>query len=259
MTDSALSLNQLDRVFRSQGWFRRAWYQLGRSVVRAAGRLLFDMDVVYHAPVPQGAKILAANHPSTTDPFIITTLVREHMSTLITEVLFRVPVVGASLRASGQIRVDFDNGKPALQQGIDCLHQGRTVGIFPEGAISPANGFARAHSGAARLALSSGAVVVPVGIFIERQHLVRTVTRVNGKPEPAFWYLRGAYVITVGRPVAFHGSPDDREAVRQVTEQIMAQIGELTRQSQERYQARRWVRPSLAWLPAFFRRSGFAL
>jgi 1-acyl-sn-glycerol-3-phosphate acyltransferase len=216
----------------------KTWYNLGRGVVNLYASLFFRRSVVYKAPVPAGAKILAANHPSTTDPFLMNTLVPEQVSILIIEHFFKLGVIGASLRHTGQIRVDCANGKPSLEEGVEALREGRTVGIFPEGIISPLSGGThRAHTGVARLALSTLAPVIPVGIAVDTRRLRQIVTKVDGKDEVGCWYLRGPYAITVGEPVFFHGFVDNHDHVRMVTEQIMQRITALSAESAERLAA----------------------
>lgn len=219
--------------------FELSWYRAGRVAMDAVKHLVFNLDIVYQRPIPPGAKMLAANHPSTTDPAMLTTLVPEQVSILINEVLFKVPVFGRSLKMSGHIRVDMDNGRPAMEEALCYLKDGRTLGIFPEGVISPQDGMARAHTGAARLAIVSGVAVVPVGFALQPAKLQRIKTVVDGKEEEASWYLNGGYAITVGEAIRFHGNVDDREHVRSVTDQIVQRIQALSRESAARLAERR--------------------
>jgi hypothetical protein len=48
--------------------FDRILYWVGTVIVNAYARRMFKPDVVLHAPLPAGGKLLAVNHPSTTDP-----------------------------------------------------------------------------------------------------------------------------------------------------------------------------------------------
>lgn len=227
--------------------FERLWYHLGRAVVSLGRRMLYRTHVQYQAPLPEGARLLVANHPSTIDPFMLTTLVPEQVSTLIIDTFFKIPVVGTSLRMSGQVCVEAGNGRKALEQGIRYLQDGRTVGIFPEGVISPASGgLAHAHSGAVRLAASTGVPVIPVGIALERDKLRYVETKVDGKMEVGTWYLNGAYAVTVGEAMCFNGCPEDRDYVQAATAELMNKISELAAQS-----ARRLVDLRLAEKPTF--------
>jgi len=214
------------------GAIPHAWYELGRHIVRLYSSLMYGLQVHYKAELPPGPKILACNHPSTVDPILLTLVTPEAMSILITERLFKVPVCGASLRFTGHIEVPLQNGRSALLQGIHALQEGRTLGIFPEGVISPASGgCAPAHTGVARLALASGAPVIPVGIALEPRRLWRRDTTVDGLRDVAAWYISGPYAVTIGEPLHFSGDPEDRALGRSVTDEVMGQINALSAES----------------------------
>jgi 1-acyl-sn-glycerol-3-phosphate acyltransferase len=236
LTPAFTHRNPLPRI-HSGRLAEKTWYHLGRLGVDALKHLLFHLDLVYETPLPRGAKLLCANHPTTLDPVMLTTLVPEQVSILISETLFKVPVLGASLRQAGHIRVVHANGRPALEAGMRCLQDGRSVGVFPEGAISPQGSMASAHTGAARMALATGAPVIPIGIALKPENVMRVKTVVDGKEEIGTWYLHGPYAISVGRPLFFHGDANDRELVRQVTAQIVQHIRELSGESARRVAA----------------------
>ena len=142
----------------------KVYYGLGHSVVDLYARAMLKMDIQWRAPLTAGPKILAANHPTTTDPFLIMLLAPEQVSVLVTEGCFEIPVFGRLLLQSGHVPVVRNSGGATIEAAGRLLAEGRTVAIFPEGAISPAEGgFHRPHSGVARLAVSTGAPVIPVG------------------------------------------------------------------------------------------------
>jgi 1-acyl-sn-glycerol-3-phosphate acyltransferase len=208
------------------------WYELGRKIVNRYAEMFFHRDIFYKIRLPVGPKILAANHPSTIDPFMMNILVPEQVNILINEVLFKIPIVGSSLHLAGQIRVEHQNGKPAMEQAIRDLKERRTVGIFPEGIISPiGGGLNPAHSGMARLALCTGAPVIPVGIGLDPRFLHPMETMVDGKPELGTWYFHGPYFMTIGEPMYFKGDDQDRALVSKVTEQIMVKVAALSEES----------------------------
>jgi 1-acyl-sn-glycerol-3-phosphate acyltransferase len=219
------------------GSLGKAWYEVGRAVVRLYSNLFYDLHVHYKSKLPPGPKIVACNHPSTVDPILLTLVTPEQMSILITERLFKVPVCGPSLRFTGHIEVPVVNGRPALLEGIRALQEGRTLGIFPEGDISPAyGGCCPAHTGVARLALASGSPVIPVGIALEPSRLWRRDTIVDGLRDEAAWYISGPYAITVGEPLTFSGDPNDRALGRAVTDDVMQHITALSAESARRLQ-----------------------
>ena len=232
---------------------QKAWYMIGKKIVDGFVRYALRADVVRKAVLPRGAKIIVANHPTTSDPAYVTTLVDEQASILIHETLFKVPVFGQSLRMAGHVPVMTSNGKAALEEAIRLLKAGRTVIIFPEGALSPAEGLARAHTGAARLALATGAPVIPVGIGLDRQRIHKMETVVDGKTETSLWCLSGPYAMTLGAPQVYCGDVEDRERVREVTACIMQQIGRLAQESQARVEQQVQAKEK-GLLPAFITR-----
>lgn len=211
-------------------------YWASRPVVGTYTGTMLKMDVQKHRELPAGPKIIAANHPSTTDPFFVAAMLREQSFILIKNVLFDVPVLGEYLRRSGHIPVIAGSGQAAIDAALAHLSRGDTVMIFPEGDLSPLEGgFHPARTGVARLALASGAPVIPVGIHLarERLHVIRSV--VKGQEEFGRWYLRGPYHVTVGRPIQFTGQVDDHERVRAVAKMVMHHIIELARESENRF------------------------
>ncbi len=228
---------------------QQAWYSMGRSAVAAYAQLALQMDISRHAPLPQGPKIIAANHPTTTDPILITLATSEPMHILITEMCFKVPAVGHFLRQAGHVPVVDGNGRAAFDEAIRLLKDGKTVGIFPEGALSPLDGGTwHPHTGVARLALLGGAPVIPVGIHLQRERIHFVETTVDDKTEIARWYLRGPYAMTVGEPMRFDGDVEDRQYVRSVSDRIMQRIACLSRESARRINAPQASRSGV-WLP----------
>ena len=213
----------------------RMIYWFSRPVVRTYTGTMLKMNVQKLEEFPAGAKIIAANHPSTTDPFFVASMVGHQSFILINEVLFQVPILGEYLRRSGHIPVQCGNGKAAIDTALERLSEGKTVIIFPEGALSPlGGGFEQARTGVARLALMSGAPVIPVGIHLNwnRVRVVRSVVR--GKDEYGRWYISGPYNQTVGAPLYYKGDVNDWEYTRKVADNVMHHIIELARISQNR-------------------------
>ena len=213
----------------------QVFYRMGRAVVDLYARAMLEMDVQWGAPLPAGPKILAANHPTTTDPFLIMLLAQEQVSVLVTEGCFRIPVFGRVLSESGHVPVLRGTGGASIDAAARLLAEGQSVAIFPEGAISPSAGGVHApRSGVARIALRSGAPVIPVGIGLDRACIRRIGTQVDGQAEVITWYARGPYAVTVGHPLRFQGDVDDWAHVRSVSESIMQRIARLARESDRR-------------------------
>jgi len=207
-------------------------YWASAPVIDTFTTAMLKMDIVFHTRLPKGGKIVAANHPSTTDPFFVAAVIREKSFILINNVLFQVPILGEYLRRSGHIPVIAGGGQAALEAAAEHIRAGHTVLIFPEGALSPVDGgFKEPRTGTARLALMTGAPVIPMGVYLERErcHIVRSI--VKGEEHFGRWYLNGPYNVTVGRSLRYHGDVEDRTQVGKVGNLIMHQIIELAHES----------------------------
>jgi 1-acyl-sn-glycerol-3-phosphate acyltransferase len=219
---------------------------MGRPFVNLYAALMFEMDVAWEEALPEGPKIIAPNHPSTTDPFLITGLVAEPTSILINDKLFKVPLFGRYLHLTGHVPVVEGSGRAAFEAAQQLLQAGRSIAVFPEGDVSPAEGgFHPPRTGAARLALSTGAPIVPVGIHLLRERIRVVESRYSGISATGRWYLRGPYALTVGRPMQFGGDVEDRAYVRAVSERIIRRIAHLAQESAQRMDrpTRRGTRP----------------
>ena len=210
-------------------------YRVGRIVIHSYARFMLKMDVHWHTLLPAGPVLFAANHPSTTDPILIHLISKKPMSVMINSKVFSIPFLGAYMRKMDQICVSPGQGEKVLEQARQTLKSGRSVTIFPEGLISPAGGgFNAPRSGAARLALSSGVPVIPIGISLNDKACRRIPATFEGEPDIITWYLRGPYAITIGKPMHFLGDATDKDFVRKVSENIMQNIRALTLDSHRR-------------------------
>ena len=214
----------------------RFLYRLARNIIQAYAQLLFKMRIHWRAPLPAGRKLIAANHPSCTDPFVMPLLTKMEISILITGKAFMVPLFSSLLRHCGQIPVVPGSGKDALDQAREHLEAGGAVAIFPEGRLSPQEGgHLPARPGAVRLAMLTGAPVIPVGIHYPREKNVRITSKITGgEKSDGYWYLTGPYQITVGEPMYFLGDPEDRQQVAAASLLLMEQIATLAEESRLR-------------------------
>ena len=98
-------------------------YRWGQRLINLYALLMFRMDFQCHIPLPDGPKIIVANHPSTTDPFLVMMLLREQVSILIHEPLFHIPFFGAYLRRIGHVPAQPSYGRHILHRRRQRVHR----------------------------------------------------------------------------------------------------------------------------------------
>ena len=116
-----------------------------------------------------GPVIVVGNHLSVGDAFVLTAAVARRgrrIRMLGTAGLFTAPVIGPLLRKAGYVPVHRRSSDPAtaLAPARAALEAGQCIGLYPEGAITrqPDSWPARGKTGVVRLALDTGAPVVPL-------------------------------------------------------------------------------------------------
>ncbi len=215
--------------------------EVGRRVAYLYTRRLMRSDVEWETDLPMGAKIIAANHPTTTDPFLMMSWPFEPVYVLISEAAFKMPLVGGFLRLAGHIPVYARRRREAFEAALQLLGEGKVVGIFPEGALSEDDGrLVATRSGAVRLAVTAGVPIVPVGIAPDWHFVTTRRWQRSGVMEEIRWFLLGAYEVSVGRPLVFGHAPDDREAVQRSRDALTEEIERLMEGSAERLLAASW-------------------
>lgn len=181
-----------------------------------------------------GPVILAANHLSVVDSFVIPLVAPRPVAFLAKEEYFSRPGVTGALLRAGLTAVDavpvprgaHRAARAALDVALGVLTRGRAFGIHPEGSRSRDGRLHRGRTGVAWLALASGAPVVPVGVVgTERVQPIGT------------WLPRPVRVtVRFGAPLTFTASAYTASGVgagaarRAVTDEIMAAIRVLSGQ-----------------------------
>ncbi len=201
-------------------------FNLHKFLIRGYARTFLNYDLLVEEPLPSGPKIIAANHPTTTDPFLLPLIGNEPIYMLITEMAFEVPVFSSLLTSAGHISVSKNHsGEQIVDAAVTRLKQGGTIGLFPEGSLSPSIGqFSRTRTGAARIAIKSGAPIIPIGIHLSEGAYLRRTIKTSHYENTARWAYRGDYYLTVGKALHFDGDVEDREHVHRVSGQIMDAI-----------------------------------
>jgi 1-acyl-sn-glycerol-3-phosphate acyltransferase len=195
-------------------------------------RVIYQPEVLGFEHVPRtGAAIIAGNHVSFADEIFTPVAARRQVFYFAKAEYFTTPGVkgrsmAALFRAMRQLPVERGDTRSAaasLDVGLDVLKDGQVLGIYPEGTRSPDGRLYKFRTGVARLALRSGAPVVPVGLIGTREV----------KPPTGLRWHRRPIAIHFGAPLDFSGrEADERSArsLREVAEQIRAAVQELSGQ-----------------------------
>jgi 1-acyl-sn-glycerol-3-phosphate acyltransferase len=172
-----------------------------------------------HGAVPQRIPprtVCVSNHESTADPFLISYLPWE-MKWLGKASLFKIPAVGWSMWLAGDIPVtrgDQSSARGAMAQCAKWLDKGMPVMIFPEGTRSKTQELLPFKDGAFRLAIETGADVLPLAVSGTRRAL----------PKHAWRFATSKALVTVGTPISTQGMTlaDVERLKAMAREQILA-------------------------------------
>lgn len=207
------------------------WYGLVVYIAKPMLVLLTRRDWrgTEHLPA-EGGVIIAVNHVSELDPFVVGHyLVNNHRLPrfLAKAELFRKPPLKWILEGANQIPVfrRAADASAALAPAVEALRRGECVLIYPEGSATrdPQMWPMKARTGVARIALMSGAPVIPVAQWGPEQILPYKARRPKLFP-------RRTMQVLAGPPVdlsAFAGKPMTAELLHAVTDTVMHRIADL--------------------------------
>lgn len=194
--------------------------------LRLAARWLFTFyhDIRVHGAehVPlDGSAIIAANHPTYLDPAFIMVGLGRPVRFMAWEKPFRLPLLGAMMRAYGAIPVNMKKpGRASFEAAVKVLRGGELFGIFPEGGrtktLAPMNPL---KSGVARLALITGAPIIPATIVGGRQVWRRG--DLFPKPGPITVFFHPPLRVAAGERVKWRR---DRSLEKEVIEGLIGRI-----------------------------------
>jgi len=203
------------------------FYPVARALLAPVFKALWKVKVTGREHVPDGGAIMCPNHVSVLDSFFLPVVLArritfvgkaEYMDDWKTKFLFP---------ALGMIPIERGGGS-ASQRALDTaarvLERGELFGIYPEGTRSRDGVLHKGHTGPARLALRTGCPLVPVGFRGTREVM------------PADRRLPKVFLpveVRIGRPIAverYRQRPDERLALRQLIDEVMFEIRDLSGQ-----------------------------
>ncbi len=142
-------------------------YWVARAVLQPFFLVYFRMQRIGMEHIPKdGALIIASNHRSFMDPWVIGMMLRRPIYYVAKTELFHRRSVAWLLSSLGAFPVDRGNGdRDAMDAARRILERGDVVVIFPEGTRTRPGALGTPKRGVGRLALETGAPVVPVAMI----------------------------------------------------------------------------------------------
>jgi 1-acyl-sn-glycerol-3-phosphate acyltransferase len=186
-------------------------YEAYRRSLTPVVRALYRLEVrgLEHVPA-DGPLVVVGNHESILDPFIVAAAISRPIRYLAKSELWSVPGLPWWLASVEAIPVE--RGKSdiaAIASAIAALEEGEVVGLFPEGGVMREGPWLR---GAARMALATGAPILPVRLLETRRAL----------GSRSFGFPRLAALI--GEPIAVPCTTPTPERARELTDQVQATV-----------------------------------
>ena len=209
------------------------WYRLAVLIIRRPLLVLTRRDWRGTEHIPDGGAVVVANHISHFDPLSFAHFLYDtgRLPRFLGKAgLFSVPVVGTILRGAGQIPVyrESDDAAKACSAAVEAVRRGELVAIYPEATLTrdPDLWPMAGKTGAARIALATGAPVIPVAQW--GPHLVLPPYRNRPSLVPRrTMHLRAGPPIDLSDLLDLSSGGVDADLLAEVTERIMAAITEL--------------------------------
>lgn len=210
--------------------YRSFWYRLAVGILRPLIRAITKREFQGWEHIPKtGGVIVTCNHFSYFDPLAFALFLHDSGRSprfVGKAEVFRVPLIGHVLLGAGQIPVEREtpDAKNALDAAIEAVNKGEMLALYPEGTLTrdPNIWPMVAKNGVARIALATGAPVIPVA-----QWGAQEVIPVYGKKIKLF--PRTRIQVKAGPPVDLSQwkGRDDHEAHVEVAAAIMKALTEI--------------------------------
>jgi 1-acyl-sn-glycerol-3-phosphate acyltransferase len=200
-------------------------YWIIKAILKPILHLCYRVRVDGRDHVPErGPVILAANHRSFMDSLFLPLVIRRRVTFVAKAEYFDDKKTAWFFRGVGQIPIRREGGSAserALESATEVLEAGGVFAIYPEGTRTRDGRLHRGHTGIARLALRTGAPIVPVGMI--------GTDEINpiGRKLPR---LFRAVMIRFGTPISvdrYAGREHDKLVLRQITDEVMFEMQQL--------------------------------
>jgi 1-acyl-sn-glycerol-3-phosphate acyltransferase len=224
MGDDGVEQSAVEAAKRDAGQL----YDVAKAIMTPAFKFLWriEVDGLEHVP-PNGPAVLCPNHISFMDSMFLPAVLPRRITYVGKAEYLDSWKTKYLLPALGMIPIDRTGGdaaQAALDAASRVLRRGELFGIYPEGTRSRNGQLHKGHTGAARLALRNRCPIVPVGIV----GTDRIQPADSAMPRP---FMKAT--VRFARPLdlsRYEGREGDHMLLRQITDEVMFEIRELTGQ-----------------------------
>ncbi len=214
----------LARVLGAKGnvryGFAQKWLTLSIDAAHRIMGIRYEVQGQDNLPVGETSPaILLVKHQSTYETFLMPVIMPHPLAYVFKKELLYVPFFGWSIGSLDMIHIDRSQRAKAfakvVEQGQALLDKGVWVIMFPEGTRIPRGERGSYKTGGTRLAIATGAPVIPVA-----------VTSAKCWPRKAFIKTPGVVDVSIGKPIPSVGRDAD-ELMREVETWIEAEMHRL--------------------------------
>jgi len=202
-------------------WFAVPWL---RGVIGAAkyiGGVNYRVHGAEHLPSADDMRriVLCPKHQSTWETFFFPSMTPHPLSYVFKQELLNIPVFGWAMARLNMVHIDRSRRAEAwakvAERGLELMDQGKWIIMFPEGTRTERGTKGSYKTGATRLAITTGAYIVPVA-----------VTSARCWPPRSFSFIPGTIDVSIGEPVSTDGR-EQGELMEEIERWIEAEMRRL--------------------------------
>lgn len=202
----------------------KTFYRLTKPIVRLVLYLFWIAEVKGIENVPKtDSAIIAVNHSSYLDFFIISAVIKRRLYFLAAQELHRVPFLRWFMKYNERIYLDRERpGVKCFREVIKVLQQKKLVVVFPEGTRSEDGKIHRGKLGFVKLAIVAKVPIVPVGIRGTFDVLPRNVR---------FLRFSRSCKVRIGEPIfldRYFGRKTTKSSLQKIADGVIEKISRLS-------------------------------
>ncbi|MEZ5569190.1 MAG: lysophospholipid acyltransferase family protein [Halioglobus sp.] len=202
-------------------WFAVPWLKGVVMAARLMGGVQYRVQGEHNLPAAAEMRptILCSKHQSTWETFFFPSMTSHPLAYVFKKELLRIPIFGWCIGLLGMIHIDRSKRSEAwnkvAEQGSKLMARGKWIIMFPEGTRTERGSQGMYKTGATRLAIATGADIVPIALTSGRCW-----------PRRSFSFIPGVIDVSIGKPIASAGR-EPEEMMAEVERWIEAEMRRL--------------------------------